>query len=72
MYHGAVAVVQELHEVGATEVADIQALGVMNDETLRTLTDSIVRNTRLGGASENKLQELEKEMSDFIEEQAKK
>ena len=30
MYHGAVAVVQELHEIGLTEVADIQALGVLN------------------------------------------
>ena len=44
----------------------------MNDETLRTLSDSIVRNNKLGGALENKLKELEKEMNDFMEEQAKK
>ena len=72
MCHGAVAVVQELHEVGETEVTDVQALGVMNEETLKTLSDSMARNNRLAGALENKLRELGKGMDDFIEEQAKK
>ena len=44
----------------------------MNEETLKTLSDSLVRNDRLAVALESKLKELDKEMDEFIEGQAKK
>ena len=72
MYHGCLSVIQELHEASLCEIQDMQSLGVINDETLVTLTKALARNKRMKELLESKDAELEKEMADLIDKNSRK
>ena len=67
MFHCSLGSIQELYELTGSEVHDLQSLGLVNDETLKTVSDSMARNKRLEDALDKKIKAMEQEFEEFVE-----